>query len=95
MIPPTIGRVVWYIPSEHDLDSIGRMRRLGDQPFDAHVVHVWSETCVNLVVFDHEGTMFKRTSVPINIEGASPRAEWMPYQQGQAAKHAAEAKAAP
>lgn len=96
MIKPTIGRVVWYFPSDYDLSGIQAgtvMQRHSDQPFDAHVVYVWSDTCVNLVVLDHDGNMFKRTSVPINVEGISPRAEWMPYQQGQAAKHAAEAKA--
>jgi hypothetical protein len=90
MIVPTIGRVVWYFPSDDDLSKLG-MNKHGEQPFDAHVIYVWSETCVNLVVFDHEGYMFAKTSVPINLEGQSPHAEWMPYQREQAAKHAAEA----
>jgi hypothetical protein len=46
------------------------------------------------VVFDHEGNAYKRTSVAINVDGASPHAEWMPYQQSQAAKAAAEQGAA-
>jgi hypothetical protein len=89
MIVPTIGRVVWYFPSDDDLNRLGMIKH-GDQPFDAHVIYVWSDTCVNLVVFDHAGYQFTKTSVAINVEGASPRAEWMPYQREQAAKHAAE-----
>lgn len=89
MIVPTIGRVVWYLPSDDDLKKVGMVKH-GDQPFDAHVVYVWSDTSVNLKVFDHDGNGFTRTSVPINVDGASPHAEWMPYQQGQAAKAAAE-----
>jgi hypothetical protein len=90
MIVPTIGRVVWYFPSEDDLSKLGMIKH-GDQPFDAHVIYVWSETCVNLLVVDHAGYTFTRTSVPINVDGASPRAEWMPYQREQAAKHAGDA----
>lgn len=93
MIVPTIGRNVWYFPSEEDLKKAGMVKR-GDQAFDAHVVYVWSDTCVNLKVFDHDGTDFERTSVPINVEGASPHAEWMPWQLEQAAKHATEGAAA-
>jgi hypothetical protein len=92
MISPTIGRKVWYFPSDDDLSKFGMVKH-GDQAFDASVVYVWSDTCVNLVVRDHDGTQSVRTSVAINVDGASPHAEWMPYQIGQAAKHAAEAQA--
>lgn len=87
MIAPTIGRVVWYFPVESDLAvSTGRlMERYDDKPFLAHVCYVWSDTCVNLVVFDHAGQRFTRTSVAINVDGASPHAEWMPYQKAVAA----------
>jgi hypothetical protein len=86
MIVPTIGRVVWYFPDgEDDAD----MTKHSDQPFDAHVCYVWSDFRVNLVVFDHDGTMWTRISVPINTAetGSGPHAEWMPYQIGQAKKH--------
>lgn len=92
MIKPTVGRNVHYYPAAHD-----PMVRYSDQPCHANIAHVWSDTCVNLIVADHDGTPFSRTSVPINIdvpEGYA-RAEWMAYQQGQAAKtEATEAKLA-
>jgi hypothetical protein len=99
MIVPTVGRVVHYYPAEHEASGFRyehAMTRYSDQPFVAHVVHVWSETCVNLVVYDHAGKSHIRTSVPINMPaGEGSRAEWMPYQMGQAAKtEAAEAKIA-
>lgn len=97
MIKPTIGRVVWFHPAPCELSAmqVGHaMVRHTDQPFEAHVVHVWSDTCVNLVVFDHDGNMHKRTSVPINVENMGhplgSYADWMPYQVGQAAKHSAD-----
>ncbi len=86
MIKPTIGRVVWYFPSDDDIKQGMVIHESHSGPVDAHVVYVWSDTCVNLVVFDHQGNMFKRSSVAINVEGASPHAEWMPYQVGQAKK---------
>jgi hypothetical protein len=89
MIKPTVGRVVLYFPSDDDRTQ--GMDVLSDAPCDAHVVFVHSDTSVNLVVFDHEGGKFSRRKVPINIERftGTPRAEWMPYQVGQAAKHEA------
>ncbi|WP_431014541.1 hypothetical protein [Bradyrhizobium pachyrhizi] len=90
MIKPSIGRVVWYIPSTNDLNSFASSRMVQHdpaQPFKADVVFVWSDTCVNLEVVDHAGGRHVRTSVPINQEGFTPRAEWMPYQAGQAKKH--------
>lgn len=94
MIPPSIGRVVWYHPSAAE--------RIEGQPNDqvlaAHVTYVWSDRLVNLMVITPNGTPFGVTSVQLvqdNDEGPSERyAEWMPYQKGQAAKaEALEAKA--
>jgi hypothetical protein len=88
MIKPTVGRVVWYhapLPPNHD------------QPNAALVAFVWSDTCVNLAVFDSDGVTSHQTSVYL-WQGDGPRpsssyCEWMPYQQGQAAKtEALEAK---
>ena len=79
MIAPTVGRVVWY------------RKNLGDeQPFAALIVHVWSDTCVNLAYFDANGIAENETSVLLWQEG-NPKpdyryCEWMPYQKGQAAK---------
>lgn len=83
MITPTIGRKVWYRPlgySEGAVDS--------NQPFDATVVHVWSDICVNLVIRDHVGNQFTKTSVSLaqDREAQPGECEWMPYQKGQAAR---------
>lgn len=84
MIKPTIGRVVLYHPPfVPDSGS-------NEQTFAALVCHVWSDTCVNLAIFDSNGVASNQTSVFL-YQGDSDRpgssyAEWMPYQQGQAAK---------
>lgn len=90
MIKPTIGRVVWFWPG---LANEG-------QPQAAIVAHVWSDTCVNLAVFDANGNASGRTSVLLHQDGNERQsacfAEWMPYQKGQAAKtEALEAAATP
>jgi hypothetical protein len=96
LIAPTVGRVVWYRPNENDLNS--GMQKFDDQPFNAHVVYVWGNFVVNLVVMDHAGGSFIRTSVPLRqesddapeISDGERFCEWMPYQIGQAKKHAGE-----
>lgn len=89
MIKPTIGRVVWYWP--HPSENI--VGNDGKQPLAAIVAHVHSDTMVNLAVFDANGIASNRTSVYLRQEGQdhpdASYAEWMPYQIGQAAKHAA------
>lgn len=94
MIQPTIGRVVWYHPTPGE-NIVGND---GAQPLAAIVAHVWSDTCVNLAVFDANGASTNRTSVLLVQEGnpvpGCGYCEWMPYQKGQAAKtEALEAKA--
>ncbi len=84
MIKPTIGRVVWYHPP-FVADSGTNERTLA-----AIICHVWSDTCVNLAVFSSNGIAENQTSVFL-YQGDTDRpsssyAEWMPYQQGQAAK---------
>lgn len=89
-IVPTIGRVVHYFPSE--ADRLEGMEVHSDAPCTALVVYVWSDTCINLTVFDHDGCPWARRSVQINgpssgeAGAVKPRAEWMAYQQGQAHK---------
>jgi hypothetical protein len=89
IISPTPGRVVWYTPTASE-----GLARIGDAPLAAIVTGVWSDTCVNLAVFDANGNSHSRTSVLLLQEG-NPRpgggyfAEWMPYQIGQAKKNAA------
>lgn len=84
MIKPTIGRVVWFHP-EFQPDSGSNERTQA-----AIVCYVHSDTMVNLAVFDENGVASSQTSVWLfQGEGerpAGPYAEWMPYQQGQAAK---------
>lgn len=85
MIKPTVGRVVWYHPCETDPGP-----NPSDQPLCALVAHVWSDTCVNLAIFDANGSTYSKTSVlllqdEMERPGAN-YAEWMPYQKGQAAK---------
>lgn len=92
VIPPTIGRVVYYFVKDKDAAN-GIEVYDYSKPLDAHIVYVWSDTCVNLAGFGHDGRPFIRTSVPINAGGAeaghSAWAAWMAYQIGQAAKHTA------
>jgi hypothetical protein len=90
MIKPSVGRIVWYRPAQY-LD-IGKMA-IHDwrEPLAAMVVWVWSESCVNLDVVDHNGAHHKRSSVTLHQNDgypcdASPFCEWMPFQKGQAAK---------
>lgn len=81
MIKPTVGRVVWYRQDD----------RPETEPLAAIIAKVWSDTCVNLAVFDANGMTFCKTSVKLvhdeNDEKPSyGYAEWMPFQKGQAAK---------
>ena len=97
IIKPTVGRVVWYWPWEstpRDGNAPGASHHV-EQPFAALVAYVHSDRMVNLVVFDHNGISFPATSVVLVQEGDSkpdgaPFCGWMPYQIGQAKKHAAD-----
>lgn len=85
MIHPTVGRKVWYSPSVHDIGV-----KFGEQPMDATIVYVWNDRMVNLVVFDHSGSMLMRHSVQLLQDDDAPNpggghCYWMPYQKGQAA----------
>lgn len=87
MIVPTVGRVVWFYgkpPADQN-----------EQPLAAIVAHVWSDTCVNLAIFDPDGrpVAVPPTSVRLMQEGdplpaSGPYCTWMPYQIGQAKKAA-------
>jgi hypothetical protein len=83
MIKPTIGRVVWFHPSGSSPDQ---------QPHAALIAYVHNDTVVNLATFDENGYADNATSVPLwQSDGDVARpvsfyCEWMPYQQGQAAK---------
>ena len=88
IIKPTIGRKVWFWPKKDTQHAV-----IQGQPHDATIVGVWSDTCVNLACRDANGTPYAITSVLLYQEGGGPRpdfyfAEWMPFQQGQAKRHA-------
>lgn len=90
VIKPTVGRVVWFYPSQNT-DEAGFARHPdGGGPYAALIAHVWNDHMVNLSVFDANGAAHPRTSVPM-LHGECDVPEhafcgWMPYQKGQAAK---------
>lgn len=98
MISPTVGRKVWYRPSEqdkrnqHSTSTTPSMACNGTEPLDATVVAVWGDRCVNLAIFDICARVHERRSVVLKQEGdtipdGTAYAEWMPYQTAQAKKH--------
>lgn len=91
LIPPTPGRVVWYYPSQHEIDAKQIAIYDQAQPLAATVAYVFSDRMVNLSVVDQAGAQFRRTSVqllqeddPVPHTSEGPYAAWMPYQLGQA-----------
>lgn len=104
IIKPTVGRRVWYWPSDYDRGLMSAARpetaiQANDatQPCDAGVVYVHSDRMVNLTVADHNGNMHRRASVHLLQEGdvrpdhrTYAFAEWMPYQAAQAKKQETE-----
>lgn len=100
-VKPTIGRIVWYYPDENDsgkinLDKDKGLPRSEQQPMGAKVAYVHNDRLVNLAVSDHEGFLHTQKEVTLIQEGDELPADggefcaWMPYQQAQAAKAAAE-----
>jgi hypothetical protein len=94
LIPPTPGRVVWYYPSQHEIDA-KTLAIYDAAPLAAVVAFVHTDRLVNLALFDHAGAAHRRTSVTLLQEddetphtSEGPYAAWMPYQLGQAAKAA-------
>lgn len=90
IIKPTIGRVVWFHPSEVTGEAGFTLHGNG-QPYAAIIAHVHGDRMLNLTVFDANGVPHSRTSVWLVQDGdAVPQCgyycEWMPYQKGQAAK---------
>lgn len=83
MITPTVGRVVWYHPSDEDPTPIFRGEVLA-----AIVTRVLTDKEVNLVVFRADGITYGRHKVPLVQDGEkSPVGrfcEWMPYQKAVA-----------
>ncbi len=95
-IKPTVGRVVWYWPQTPHASIYGSLLYIG-QPFAATVAAVCDEggERINIGYLDHNGLAYSHRDVPLIQEGeAKPEGgnfcSWMPYQVGQAKKHAGE-----
>lgn len=82
MIPPTVGRVVWFYKYAEGQGHKG--------PLVGHVCKVHSDRLVNLFVINEEGQSFSCIAVrlvqPNEEVPAADYCTWMPYQVGQAAK---------
>lgn len=104
VITPTIGRKLWYYPSDFDMSgqlspdcvvSCPTMVSDQSQPCDANICYVHSDRLVNLSVVDHNGQLWSKTSVtlvqpgdPLPERGKVAYATWMPYQIEAALRHA-------
>ncbi len=91
-IKPTIGRKLWYWPTDRDMwDGMLQYDAGDEQALDATIIYVWHDRSVSLRVIDHNGVPFVRTHIPLanpddkSLQGTG-FASWMPYQMGQAAK---------
>lgn len=84
MIPPTIGRIVWYYRG-------GRAERdNGVQPLAAQIAYVHSAGLINIGYLLPTGEAQFATSVRLLQESEpyplGPFCTWMPYQVSQASK---------
>lgn len=85
IIKPTIGRVVWYWPTQG-------VRCESDQPRAALITYVHEDDLVNIISFTKYGVAVPIQKVLLVQEGVEHPvtghfAQWMPYQVGQAKKH--------
>lgn len=87
VIKPTIGRAVWYYQGGKNQHDDGR------QPYAATVAYVWNDRLINIGYFNTSGIASSATSVPLIQEGdelpGGAFCMWMPFQVGQAKRHAA------
>lgn len=85
-IAPTVGRVVWYVPSGMDMDHPDH------QPYRADICYVNADGTINIAFNEHDGSPGQAQNVTLVQEGDTHPdtgfCMWMPYQQGQAKKHA-------
>lgn len=97
-IEPTIGRIVWYWPQRTENGNLaeGVVVYTENQPFVATICHVdEGGQTINIAGFDHAGQPFASRAVELvqqgdAVPGRGRYCEWMPYQVGQAKKHAGE-----
>lgn len=90
VIVPTIGRRLWYFPSDYELGLAETkpetvIQADKTQPCDAGVCYVHSDRLVNLIVTDHKGHTHRKTSVRLVQPGddavtVGGYATWMPFQ---------------
>ena len=84
MISPTVGRVVWVWKREGQIDT--------SQPEAALVTYVHNDRLINVAGFTQESHPFREIKLLLEQEEDEPshttHASWMPYQIGQAKKHA-------
>ena len=99
-ITPTVGRVVWFYPASNVATS-GFTPPPEGHPLAAIIAGVVDAEAgaVHLTVFDGVGVPRSEPYVLLVQEGDTPPAQgryatWMPYQIGQAKKHADEPKVA-
>ncbi|HHA2676627.1 TPA: Gp49 family protein [Stenotrophomonas maltophilia] len=97
VIKPSVGRKVWFYPGGGMWPAGMQVFPASDydagrpQPLDATIVYVHTDRLVSLRVIDHAGHAFPVRSVQLvqpgdEACGTGHRAEWMPYQVGQAKK---------
>jgi hypothetical protein len=94
IISPTIGRCLWYWPSDYDRGLLTTkpetiIEANTTQACDAHVVCVHGDRLINIALFDHNGKLHRRTSVTLVQPGDMPHegasfCTWMDYQVNQA-----------
>lgn len=99
IMSPTVGRIVWYHPSDSERSEPGGRKDPGSQPLAAMVAYVHGYTIVNLTISDTCGGTYGATSVTLKQDGhpapnpAYGYCEWMPFQRGKAMHDAAKAVA--
>lgn len=81
MIAPTVGRRLYYKPHPYELSW------QHEQPFDAGILYVWNDTCINALVTNETGRQFSKTSCTLAQDREPQPGEcyWMPYQLKQPA----------
>lgn len=76
VIKPTVGRKVWYRPSEFDRSGPGAMQVAGSvndpAPLDATIIAVWGDRMVSALVTDVAGRQFPVLSVTL-VQGDDPK----------------------
>lgn len=97
VIKPTVGRKVWYHPSEQDRQGSFPMQTCG-QPLDATIIAVWGDRMVNVLVTDIVGKQYPVLSCTLvqpgeDVPPNGRYCEWMPYQVATSVKVDPEAAA--